>query len=95
MDFHTTQPAPGESHLKKLEGRAVQSVENPLSEPIWAEPTFQRRPHRVATLFFGDADPRAAFAIVRGSENLPTDDFPGRADMRAASTKDKSIKYID
>ena len=26
-------------------------------------------------LFFGDADPRAAFAIVRGSENLPMDDF--------------------
>jgi hypothetical protein len=44
-------------------------------------------------LFFGDADPRAAFAI--GSENLPTDDFPGRADMRAASTKDKPTKYID
>jgi hypothetical protein len=46
-------------------------------------------------LFFGDADPRAAFAIVRGSENLPTDDFPGHADMRAASTKYKSTKYID
>jgi hypothetical protein len=26
-------------------------------------------------LFFGGADPRAAFAIVRDSENLPTDDF--------------------
>jgi hypothetical protein len=23
----------------------------------------------------GDADPRQAFAIVRGSENLPMDDF--------------------
>jgi uncharacterized protein YfdQ (DUF2303 family) len=49
----------------------------------------------VATLVFHDADPRAAFAIVRGSENLPTDDFPGHADMRAASTKYKSTKYID
>src|SRR5271156_675855 len=26
-------------------------------------------------LFFGDADPRDAFAIVRGSEKLPMDDF--------------------
>jgi WD40 repeat protein len=26
-------------------------------------------------LFFGDADPRAAFGIVRGSEHLPMDDF--------------------
>jgi len=26
-------------------------------------------------LFFGDADPRAAFAIVRGSTKLPMDDF--------------------
>jgi WD40 repeat protein len=26
-------------------------------------------------LFFGDGDPRAAFAIVRGSEKLPMDDF--------------------
>jgi hypothetical protein len=26
-------------------------------------------------LFFGDADPRAAFAIVRGSMSLPMDDF--------------------
>jgi hypothetical protein len=26
-------------------------------------------------LFVGDADPRAAFAIVRGSTSLPMDDF--------------------
>jgi hypothetical protein len=26
-------------------------------------------------LFFGDADPRAALAIVRGKTNLPMDDF--------------------
>jgi hypothetical protein len=28
-------------------------------------------------LFVGDADPRAAFVIVRGSEKLPMDDFIG------------------
>jgi len=29
-------------------------------------------------LFFGDADPRDAFAIIRGSEKLPMDDFIAR-----------------
>jgi hypothetical protein len=46
-------------------------------------------------LFFGGADPRAAFAIVRGSEKLPMDDFIalGRRDsfdalaLKAAAAK--------
>jgi WD40 repeat protein len=43
-------------------------------------------------LFFGDADPRAAFAIVRGSEKLPLDDFIAldRRDSLAAALAPKA-----